>query len=123
MRPAPHWPAAWRGRRCAVEDEWGNAGACSGFGHGRPRAPEKAILMNDDGHAARAARLVRAAHFEVYASTHLGESRIRIICYCEIGSDHTYSEWVERFGDGRYRGAGDPADTGALGSDDGGPRA
>lgn len=41
------------------------------------------------------------AHVEAIPGT--GESRtIHVRCWCPIGHDHTYAEWVELFGRAQY---------------------
>ena len=41
------------------------------------------------------------AHVETIPGSHQrGATRIR--CWCPIGHDHTYSEWVEQFGRSHY---------------------
>ena len=57
--------------------------------------------------------LIKLVHRELYASSRSGEA-IGVICDCELGADHTYAEWVERLGQGKYNGSGDPADANAL---------
>ncbi|MFC4243330.1 hypothetical protein ACFOYW_08085 [Gryllotalpicola reticulitermitis] len=57
--------------------------------------------------------LVKAVHCEFYVGSRSGGS-IGVICDCELGTDHTYAEWVARLGEGKYNGSGDPADIHAV---------